>query len=135
MGYDERTITKIKISKNGAISVEVGTETLIMSKNVFTNFFLYEGKKITHAEILKIKNDIKTDELYKYGLRLAVKMSYSTKEVRDKIRTKENGETLYKAVIARLKKEGFLNDEDYASQYKAEKENACYGKERILDDS
>lgn len=133
MGYDERTITKIKFSKNGAISVEAGTETLVMSKTVFTNFYLYEGKKITHAEIVKIKNDIKTDELYKYGLRLASKMSYSTKEVRDKLKMRENGEEFYKSVIARLKKEGFLNDEDYAYQYKVEKELGCYGKERIIE--
>lgn len=133
MGYDTRTITKIKFNKNGTISIEAGTETISMSKSTFTNFYLYEGKEISRAELLKIKSEVKIDALYKYGLRLAVKLSYSTKEIRDKIKAKENGEECYKAVIARLKKEGFLNDEEYAIQYKEEKEKGCYGKNRILD--
>ncbi|MCQ2771658.1 MAG: RecX family transcriptional regulator [Bacilli bacterium] len=133
MAYDTRTITKIKFNKNGTIQIEAGTETLTMSKSTFTNFYLYEGKEIPRAELLKIKSEIKVDSLYKYGLRLAMKLSYSTKEVRDKLKEKEDGEECYKAVIGRLKKEGFLNDEEYAHQYKEEKEGCCYGKNRILD--
>ena len=125
MAYDTRTITKIKFNKNGTIQIEAGTETLSMSKSTFTNFYLYEGKEITRAELQKIKSEIKVDALYKYGLRLAMKLSYSTKEVRDKLKAKEGGEECYKTVISRLKKEGFLNDEEYAYQYKEEKEGCC----------
>ncbi len=128
-----RKISEIKFNKKGQVVVKVGAESLTVPPNVFTNYYLFEGKEISEDEIKKIKRDIANEALYKYGLSLASMMSYSSKEIRDKLIAKSNDKTAYKPVMARLKEAGFLDDESYALEYKEEKEKACYGKNRILE--
>lgn len=129
----KREIVEIKFNKKGQAVVQFGAESLTIPPNVFTNYYLFEGKEISEEDIKKIKKEISNETLYKYGLRLACKMSYSTKEVRDKLNTKGDDKFATKAVIDRLKEAGFLDDESYALEYKEEKEKACFGKNRILD--
>lgn len=129
----KREIVEIKFNKKGQAVVQFGAESLTIPPNVFTNYYLFEGKEISEDDIKKIKKEIQIETLYKYGLRLACKMSYSTKEVKEKLIAKSDDKFAYKSIIARLKEAGFLDDESYAIEYKEEKEKACYGKNRILD--
>ena len=128
-----RAISEIKFNKKGQAVVKIGAESLTVPPNVFTNYYLFEGKEISEDEIKKIKRDIANESLYKYGLSLVSKMSYSSKEIRDKLIAKSDDKNAYKSVMARLKEAGFLDDESYALEYKEEKEKACYGKNRILE--
>ncbi len=128
-----REISEIKFNKKGQAVIKVGAESLTVPPNVFTNYYLFEGKEISEDDIKKIKRDIANETLYKYGLGLASKMSYSSKEIRDKLIAKSDDKNAYKSVMARLNDTGLLDDENYALEYKEEKEKACYGKNRILE--
>ncbi len=127
-----KTVTSIKENtKKKTFDVFFGLEKFSLSIDSFTDHYLYVGKEIDDKEFLEIKRSAENEEIYKYALKLAISGSYSTFEVKEKLRKKTSN---YACIIAKLKERGLLNDEEYATEYKEEKEKQLYGENRIKDD-
>ncbi len=127
-------ITAIKPLRNGKVAVSFGAKKLLLSPNVYSECPLYVGKEVSPLEMRGLVSLMRSESLYAYGLALASKGCYSSHEVKAKLllHAKEGQDP--KEILFRLKQAGFLNDEDYATQYLEEKERLLYGRERILSE-
>lgn len=123
-------IKSLKIYKDKVV-IKYKDTKLDIPKEVFTSFYLYEGKDISNKEINEIKNKIKIYELYKYARRIASTHLYSEYRVREKLYLK----TTYKAevdeVINKLKDIGLINDQVLVEQYVNECKTKLLGKNKI----
>lgn len=130
-----KIITKISTSsRSKKVSVYFGNEKIEISPDTYSDYYLYVGKEMSEKEYKDLLFKIKQDDLYKYGLSLAVKYCYSTFEVITKLKNKANEDQSVAFVITRLKKAGLLDDEEFAKEYKETKEIELYGEERIKED-
>lgn len=129
-----KVVTSIKEhKKKRQYEVSFGLEKLTLSEDTFTDFYLYVGKEISSKDFAILKKEMENNDAYMYALNLASKGRYSTYEIKKKLQDKYNLEKPYQ-IIERLKKNGFLDDKEFALEYKEEKENQFYGSERIRDD-
>ncbi len=128
----ETIVTKIQWKKSGAI-VTFSDGKVELSENAFTEFRLYEGKVITPSEKKKLLAYAKLDGDYNYALRLLSHKGYSEMELRQKLINHETGLENRNKIVSLLKKQGFLDDQEYAANYAEEAlEVKCYGRKRIL---
>lgn len=130
-----KVITKISSSpRKKKVTVYFGNDKIEVSPDVYSDYYLYVGKEMTSKEYKELIYKIKQDDLYQYGLSLAIKGCYSTFEVITKLKAKASEEQSVGNVITRLKKAGLLDDKEFAKDYKETKEAELYGKSRIKDD-
>ena len=135
IGKMGKIVTSIKENKKKrTFEVSFGLEKLILSEDAFTDYLLYVGKEISSSLFLRMKKESELEGIYEYALSLLSKGSYSSYEIEEKIKKKlPEGETPY-PVLKRLWMNHLLNDEEYAKEYKEEKEEQGYGSIRIRDD-
>lgn len=130
----ERTgkrIEKVAFLPKGQIKVSFEKEEFLLSKDVYTSHFLYEGKEVPFEEIASLKKEMAMDGLYRYGKGIASKGCYSSYEVLQKLEKKD---PLHSgAVYSRLEKEGFFNDKELAKDYFEALLSKGYGEKRVKD--
>lgn len=129
-----KTITAIKPTKGNKVNVYFGKEKLTLSTDTYTEYRLFVGKEVNSSLLSSIKKKNNDEELYSYALGLASKFAYSTNDVKNKLSKKSTDTTQIWRIIYRIKDVGLLNDEEFAKQYKEEKEAAYYGSIRIKDE-
>lgn len=84
---------------------------------------------------LRVRAKLDADGLWEYALRVLGGRSYSTGDLKSKLRAKAELIADVDATIARLKEYGYLNDRQYAEAYAgARLENQGLGKNRVLRD-
>ena len=133
-GKTGKKILAISSNRKGQqIIVFSDGDKLVLSPNAFTEIPLYVGKEISSLEIRSLHSFLEREKLMNYGLGLVAKRECSTKELRVKLLSKAADPALVKEVLFYLKKEGFLNDEEFARDYAASRSSLLYGKERILN--
>lgn len=131
----KKTITSIsKGKKKGTVNIHLGKEKMVLSYDTYSEYRLYVGMEVSEALLKSIKKKNDDEALYSYALSLASKFAYSTHDVEEKLKMRSDDHTQIWRIIYRLKDAGFLIDEDFALQYKEEKEAAGYGKRRIQDE-
>lgn len=131
----KKVITSITKAKKGdKVNVYFGKEKITLSLDTYTEYRLFVGKEVNESLLNSIKKKNNDEELYSYALGLASKFAYSTKDVEKKLEKKSDDSTQIWRIIYRIKDVGLLNDEEFAKQYKEEKEAAYYGSRRIKDD-
>lgn len=135
IGKMGKRVTSIKENKKKkTFEVSFGLEKLTLSEDTFTDYLLYVGKEISSSLFLRMKKESELEGIYEYALSLLSKGSYSSYEIEEKIKKKlPEGETPY-PILKRLRMNQLLNDEEYAKEYKEEKEEQGYGSIRIRDD-
>ena len=135
IGKMGKIVTSIKENKKKkTFEVSFGLEKILLSEDTFTDYLLYVGKEIPPSDFYKMKKESALEGVYQYSLSLLSKGSYSSYEMEEKIKKKlPEGEKPF-SILKRLKNNGFLNDEEYAKEYKEEKEREGYGPIRIRDD-
>lgn len=130
-----KVITKISSSpRKKKITVYFDKDKIEVSPDVYSDYYLYVGKEMTSKEYQELIYKLKQDDLYQYGLSLAIKGCYSTFEVITKLKSKATEDQSVGNVISRLKKAGLLDDKEFAKEYKETKEAELYGETRIRDD-
>jgi len=133
-GKTGKKITAISSNRKGQqIVVFSGGEKLVLSPNAFTETPLYVGKDVSALEMRSLRSFLEREKLMNYGLGLVSKQERSAKEIKEKLLAKSGDLGLVKEVMFYLKKEGFLNDEEFAKDYASSKAALLYGRERILN--
>jgi regulatory protein len=127
-------ITAIEQNKKGQMVVSFGNEKLALSPNAFTEMPLYVGKELTASQYHSLLLFLKHEPLWNYALSLASKGSYTSHDIREKLRKKTPDEDLIRQFLFTLKQQGFVDDKAFAEEYKEEKEKQLYGRERIVQD-
>lgn len=131
MPYEKtgKRLNKIEVLRNGKIRLSFVGKDIVVSKDTFTNHFLYEGKEVEAKEIFEIEKESSLDELYRYGKKLAVRGAYSSYEIKEKLFAKNQKNAA--KVHLKLMNEGFIDDKTLAEDLFEAKFMNGYGEERI----
>ena len=128
-GKTGKRLHKIDILRNGKLRLSFSGKELVVSKDTFTNHFLYEGKDVSAQEIFQLEKENSMDDLFRYGKRLALRGAYSSFEMKEKLFAK-NPKNAAK-VLLNLINEGFIDDKRLAHDIFETKLLRGYGEERI----
>ena len=121
-----------KRKKEVVITFESG-EKLSLSPFTFTDFRLFVGKQLSEEEYLSLVSSKKEEGYMEYALHLLSRENYATYVLYGKILDRGANVELADQIIARLTKEGLLNDELYAKTYAEDvAELRLYGKNKVL---
>lgn len=124
-------ITKVKILKS-KVSVFLDNEKkLSIDKEVFTNFYLYEGKELSKEEYKKIIDLNNSNKLLQYALKLRSKALYSEFKMREKLYNKEASKNSVDKVIKILKGYDLIDDKAYAQELVEYYNSLNYGENKI----
>ena len=85
MYFMEKIINKIKSNKKGEYSLYIEDEKLVINQDIYTDYFLYEGKKLNDDEYQEIKNKIEVSSAKVYVLNLLKQKMYSSYELKEKL--------------------------------------------------
>lgn len=124
-------IIKIKILKNKVNISFDNSNKLSIDKDVFTNFYLYEGKELDKEEYKKIKELNDSNKLLQYALKLRNKAIYSEYKMREKLYAKESSKRSVDKVIKILKGYDLIDDKVYASDLVEYYNSLNYGENKI----
>lgn len=125
-------IKKIKILKNKvSITFDKG-EKLSIDKDVYTNFYLYEGKQMDKKEYDALVSLNNSNQLLQYALKIRSKSLYSEYQMREKLYKKEASKKDVDKVIKYLKQYELIDDEAYASDLVEYYNSLNYGKNKII---
>lgn len=125
-------IKKIKILKNKVkIHLDNG-EILELDKNVYPNFYLYQGKDISNKELKKIKESNGTAALLEYALKIRQKSLYSEYRMREKLYDKGASKEQVDQVIKVLKQNDLIDDKAFIEEHIEYYNSLNYGKNKII---
>lgn len=124
-------ITKIKILKNKVSLYFDKRNKLDISKDVYTNFYLYEGKELDKKEYQQIIDLNNSSKLLEYALRVRSKAIYSEYQMREKLYKKDANKKEVDKIIKTLKGYDLINDEAYAYDLLEYYNSLNYGKNKI----
>lgn len=124
-------IVSVKYLKD-KVTLKLKDETRIsIPKEVFTSFYLYKGKILTDKDIKDIEKEIRVYELYKYARKISSKRVYSEHKMREKLYLKTSNTIEVNEVIAKLKKNGLINDKEFVIEFVEYANNKNIGKNKI----
>lgn len=128
----EKKISSILKKKNDDVDIilEDG-EILHIDIDIFTDYFLYEGKIIPLNEYNEIKDKIQIIDLKKYVLCILNKKNYSSLQIKKKLENKGVDKEKIEYLISYFKSLNYLNDEEYFKDLLYSLENKNFGYYRI----
>ena len=126
-------IKKIKILKNKVTISLDNDEKLELDKEIYTNFYLYEGKELSKKEYSEIKEYNNVAALLQYALRVRSKAIYSEYQIREKLYKKEAKKSEVDKVIKTMKQYDLIDDDAFVNDYVEYYNSLNYGKNKILN--
>ena len=125
-------ITKIKILKN-KVSISFDTKSKIsIDKDIYPNFYLYEGKEVSKKEYNEIVSLNDSNALLQYALKIRSKALYSEYQMREKLYKKEASKKDVDKIIKILKSYDLINDTALAGDLTEYYNSLNYGKNKII---
>ncbi len=125
-------IKKIKILKNKVV-INFENEKLEIDKNIYPNFYLYEGKEISKKEFQQLKESNDVASLLSYALKLRSKAIYSEYQIREKLYKKEANKKEVDQVVKMMKQHNLIDDDAFIEDYVEYYNSLNYGKNKILN--
>lgn len=126
-------IKNIKILKDKVVISLEDSNKLELDKDVFTNFYLYEGKEISKKELKQITSFNQSVYLWNYALKLRQKHLYSEFKMREKLYEKGGSKEEIDQVIKRLKQNDLIDDNAFIEEYIEYYNELLYGKNKIIN--
>ena len=124
-------ITKIKILKN-KVNIYIDDEKLELDKDVYPNFYLYEGKELSKKEYQSIKEYNQIASLMKYALALRSKAIYSEYKMREKLYNKGGDKKAVDTIIKSMKEYDLIDDNAFILEHIEYYNSLNYGKNKII---
>ena len=132
MYFMEKIINKIKSNKKGEYSLYIEDEKLVINQDIYTDYFLYEGKKLNDDEYQEIKNKIEVSSAKVYVLNLLKQKMYSSYELKEKLfNIKKMSKDKIDILIDDLISKKLIDDKQYQKELYYEYDNKCYGYYKI----
>lgn len=126
-------IKKIKIYKSKVTITLEDRKTIDLDKNVFTNFYLYEGKNLSKKELLELHKQNDNAALLNYAYKLRQKSPYTEHHMREKLYDKGGLKSQVDEVIKSLKKSGLIDDRKFIEEHIEYYSSLNYGKNKIIN--
>ncbi|MCH3976508.1 MAG: RecX family transcriptional regulator [Bacilli bacterium] len=124
IAHNKKSI-KILFSTQEEIKIDIDT---------FTDFFLFEGKKLSRDEISQIKKRSEVASAQQYALSLVARHSYTEMEIRRRLRNKKVDNATINSIIKRLLSNNLINDSTFADDYMEYARHRGYGPKRVKSD-
>ena len=124
-------IKKIKILKNKVV-ISFDDEKLELDKEIYPNFYLYEGKEVSKKEYNNIKEYNNVVTFLAYALKIRSKSIYSEYQMREKLYDRGANKGEVDKVIARLKQYDLIDDKAFVEDYIEYFNSLNYGKNKII---
>lgn len=131
LSNDGEKIVSIYIGKKKVI-IKFPLFKIDVPFDVYSSLYLYEGKMLSNKEIEDLKHAIKGDKLYQYAKKILSKNLYSEKEIKDKLVKKEASNEEKSIIIAKLKENHLIDDEEYLKAMVDAYLKKGYGHNRIV---
>ena len=125
-------ITKIKILKSKVV-IYIDKRKIELDKEVYPNFYLYEGKEVTSSELKKIKEENDLSAFLKYALNIRSKKLYSEYEMREKLYSRGAKKADVDKIIKKLKTFDLIDDRAFISEHIAYYNSLNYGENKIKE--
>ena len=125
-------IKKIKIYKSKVKLTLEDRKTIEIDKNVYTNFYLYEGKNLSKKELLELHKQNDNATLLKYAMKLREKGPYTEYRMREKLYDKGGLKSQVDDVIKTMKKNGLIDDRKFIEEHIEYYNSLNYGKNKII---
>lgn len=106
-------------------------EKLEIDKNVYPNFYLYEGKDVTNKEYKQIVEYNNDSKYLKYALKIRSKALYSEHKLREKLYNKGANKGNVDRVIKTMKSYDLINDKMLALDLVEYYNSLNYGEKKI----
>lgn len=100
---------------------------LMLSEDIYTDFYFYIGKEIDNSEFLEIEYKENISKYRVYCVNLLLKRDYSVKQIREKLKKKNLNENQIESVICYLKDLCLLDDDKYYRNLIFSLESKGYG--------
>lgn len=125
-------INSIKVKDNKIICL-VDSNQYIISSDTYAKYYLYPGKEITKEELDDIILDSNLIGAKNYLSQLLSKGSYSTFEIKRKLKEKYHlSKSNIEIIILPYLENKILDDYQYALDYIQSKNNLCYGENYLI---
>lgn len=124
-------IKKIKVLKNKVV-ITFEDRKLELDKEIYTNFYLYEGKDVSVKEFNKINEYNNISALLKYALRIRAKSIYSEYQLREKLYAKGGLKPEVDQVIISMKNYDLIDDNAFIADHIEYYNSLNYGKNKII---
>lgn len=125
-------IKKIKILKSKVTISFLDHEKIEIDREVYPNFYLYEGKDVSKKELNQIISFNQSIYLWNYALKLRQKHLYSEYAMREKLYEKGGKKDEADEVIKRLKRNDLIDDNAFIMDYIEYYNSLLYGKNKII---
>lgn len=125
-------ITKIKVLKNKVSIIFDNKNKLSVDKDIYPNFYLYEGKELSKKEYNEIVSLNDTNALLQYALKIRSKALYSEFQMREKLYDKGASKSEVNKIIKILKGYDLINDSALANDLTEYYNSLNYGKNKII---
>ena len=124
-------ISKIKVLKSKVAITFDNHKRLDISKDVYTNFYLYEKKELTNKEYKAIEEMNNSSKLLQYALKIRSKSLYSEFKMREKLYNKGASKKEVDKVIKILKGYDLIDDKAYIQELVEYCNSLNYGENKI----
>ena len=124
-------IKKIKILKSKVKITFANKEKLEIDKEVYPNFYLYEGKELSNKEYKEIVEYNNDSKLLKYALNIRSKAPYSEFKLREKLYNKGANKKSVDHIIKMMKHYDLINDMMLAQDLTEYYNSLNYGENKI----
>ena len=104
-----------------------------VDKNVYPNFYLYEGKNLTKKELTELLKQNDNASLLTYAIKLRQKSNYTEYRMREKLYERGGLKSQVDEVIKSLKKSGLIDDHKYIEEHIEYYNSLNYGKNKIIN--
>lgn len=125
-----KCISKIKKYKTH-ITLFINKERINISDEVYSSFYLYEGKQLSSKEYKELISKIEIEKYLNYGMKVASNKLLSEWKMREKLYQKEASKSQVDLVITTLKKQGLIDDQLFIEEYVEYANNHLLGKNKI----
>ena len=126
-------IKRIKVYKAKVVLTLEDKRKIDVDKNVFPNFYLYEGKNLTKKELTELLKQNDNAALLQYALKLREKTMYTEYRMREKLYERGGLKSQVDEVIKSLKKSGFIDDRKFIEEHIEYYNSLNYGKNKIIN--
>ncbi len=124
-------IKRIKILKSKVSLAFDNGEKLSIDKEIYPNFYLYEGKDISSKELRQIQEYNNNAKLLQYALKIRSKALYSEYSMREKLYKKDASKRSVDHIIKVLKSYNLIDDLAYAQDLQEYYNSKLFGENKI----
>ncbi|MCR5491194.1 MAG: RecX family transcriptional regulator [Bacilli bacterium] len=119
-GGKEISVVSVEIKKSRIQITLSNKEVIECSPDAYTEFRIYENKVMSPAELKRIKEYVAQDDAYSKAISMISSHPRTEMEVCEKLKSMGTTLEARNKIIARLKKNGLLDDKQFALDYAEE---------------